>query len=242
MIRKSIQIVLSFLVIAATSEALFVNHSIARTDNNLGESSLVKTTKSRRSLIPYTPPSNFKRRVQGNRGAGSRGCLTNETSKLTLLTPSDHVGLTSKKYPTLYFNLSKQTNRKVVFSLLEPGRPEPIFLKEVDAKQGINSVTLPENTPGLKPGKTYHWSVSIVCNSDRPDKDIYAEAEIERVTFNEALSQKLKATSTETDRSILLAQNGYWYDALDKAQKSESSANLTGDLLSQVGLNFTKNQ
>jgi hypothetical protein len=78
----------------------------------------------------------------------------------------------------------------------------------------------------LEIGKTYRWTVTIVCNPKQPSSNLFAQAWIERVSLPG--SNKF---SEHTNQSIFCstkyAQAGIWYDALacDYSKLNESNSN-----------------
>lgn len=201
------------------------------------------TAEALESSISYKPPADLDA-PQTSRGTGSRGCNDSVPVALTLLVPSDHIGLSASGHPSFFWHLSEPTSAKVEFALAEPGVPTPIFTKQMQTSQaGIIELEMPQELPELKAGKKYRWSVSVVCNENRRSSDVFAGAWIERVSEPEAIASEVSDPNNERQRALVFAQKGLWYDALNAiSQAYEANPNdgsIARDrflLLEQVGL------
>lgn len=191
----------------------------------------------------YVPPTG-RDRPQRTEGSGARGCTDSIPVSLNLLTPNDHIAQTVSGRPSFLWYVSKATTAPMVFTLVEPGRTQPIFQEQLKVdKAGIVKVELPRQIPELSVGKEYRWTVALVCNQKRPSENIYARAWIERISISGELTQKLAAASSDRDRALVYARSGIWQDALATLYKfhatnpGESQALDTfNELLQQVGL------
>lgn len=159
----------------------------------------------------YRPPDGKVRR-QARKAGGSRGCNLPLDDTVTLLVPQDHTATTVSDRPIFFWHLSQQLSSTLRFTLLEPGK-KPIFTQELSPEPGIVALKLPQNSPPLEVGKTYRWTVTIVCNPQKPSKNLFAQAWIERVPL------PTSQTFTENVNNISLcsieyAQAGIWYDAI----------------------------
>ncbi len=161
------------------------------------------------ALAQYKPPQ--RPSPIRTDGTGSRGCEKTPTVPLTLLVPTNHDGWTVAAHPTLAWYMPEA--RTVEIALTEPGVPKPLLIKQLEAKPGIAQVTLPANAPELVPGKTYRWSLAMICNPKRRSADVFAQAWIKRVDASADLTRQLTAAKSDPDRSRVYAQNGLWYDA-----------------------------
>ncbi|HEY9638604.1 MAG TPA: DUF928 domain-containing protein [Coleofasciculaceae cyanobacterium] len=215
-----------------------------------------QATGSRMRFVP--PVAKNPRRSQG---AGSRGCEQSLPGDVvTLLIPSkDYVGQTTSSHPTFFWHLSQPVSVPIKFTLVEPGVNEPLFEKQIDSSPaGIMQLELPKDRPELATGRTYGWSVTLVCNARRPSANPYFYSWIERVPKTSVLEQQLAAasskvnsptqthpsgnTSSDRNRALIYAQAGLWYDALltlSKEQINNPHELVQTDflaLLDQVGL------
>lgn len=223
-----------------------VNHAFRLTSNNMSLSApaFANTPPKAKSAFRYVPP---KRGIPKNTQAtGSRGCTQPEQSlhaSLTLLVPKDHDGLTTLSYPTFFWHVSAPV--PMAFALTERGAVQPLWEQQIQPQiSGIVQLEMPRNLPELVPGKEYRWSVTLLCNSERPSANPFIQTWIQRVPATPALTQKLTAVTSNRDRASIYAQAGLWYDTLS-AISSAHTVNpndpfITEErllLLDQVGLN-----
>ncbi len=162
----------------------------------------------------YKPPIRPRPSSRTN-GTGSRGCnASGQPVELTLLVPDNHDGETIAARPTFFWYLKNASAAK--FTLVEPGVPKPLVEETVKAtKSGIMSFGIPGDMAELTVGKDYRWTVSVLCNPERPSEVItFAQSFIQRVAPSPEVSQALAEVKSEHDRARIFAQNGLWYDAL----------------------------
>ncbi len=198
-------------------------------------------------IAQYVPPTD-RGRPQRTEGSGARGCTNSIPVSLNLLTPNDHIAQTVSAYPTFLWHLSNGTTASMVFTLVEPGKPKPIFTQQVKAdKPGIVKLEVPANIPELAVGKEYRWTVALICSDKRPSENIYARAWIERVHPSPDLNQKIATARSDADRALIYAQSGIWIDAVSAlyqvhiANPGETEAlNTLNALLKQVGITPVK--
>lgn len=171
---------------------------------SLPPSSFAKTKET------YRPPDGKVRR-QARKAGGSRGCNLPLNDTVTLLVPQDHTATTVSDRPIFFWYLSQQLSSPLRFTLLEPGK-KPIFTKELSPEPGIVALKLPQNSDPLEVGKTYRWTVTIVCNPRKPSKNLFAQAWIERVPS--PTSKTFAENTANTSCSVEYGQAGIWYDAL----------------------------
>lgn len=190
-----------------------------------------------RNTYTYKPPKNpspTKSRVQGS---GSRGCNEPKLAdvKLRLFAPEDHVGLTTSDRPTFFWHVATKSKVTVRFALidLDPKQIEPVIeVKQEVSQSGIVKLQLPPETT-ISAGKTYQWTVAVVCNPRRPSQDIYAYAQIEKVSPTAELLQKMNA-SDKSERTVIYADGGIWYDALAEAYRANPNSEYLLTLFSDL--------
>jgi hypothetical protein len=194
----------------------------------------------------YRPPKG-KVREQARKAGGSRGCKMPLNDAVTLLVPQDHTATTISEHPTFFWYLSQKLSLPLRFTLLEPGK-KPILTKELKPEPGIVALKLPQNSAPLEVGKTYRWTVTVVCNEKKPSRNLFAQAWIERVALpKERLSNNTKDTSF---CSLKYASEGIWYDALacNYARLVQDQDNLDTSwqqfhtLLSEINLAYLTQQ
>lgn len=159
----------------------------------------------------YRPPKG-KVREQTRKAGGSRGCNMPLEDAVTLLVPQNHTATTVSARPTFFWHLSQKLSLPLRFTLLEPGK-KPILTKELKPEPGIVALKLPQDTAPLEVGKTYRWTVTVVCNPSKPSRNLFAQAWIERVPL--PTEARLSDNTTDTSFcSLSYAKAGIWYDAL----------------------------
>lgn len=220
--------------------------------NDLPANAELNKKSTHRSSKQYIPPvaTNPRRTI----GSGSRGCSQSLTNDLvTLLIPSEeYAGQTTSGHPTFFWHLSQPVSVPMRFTLVEPGVAEPLFEKQIDSpKVGMIQLQVPKDRPELQTGRTYKWSVTLVCNTKRPSANPVFISWIERVSTPATLEPQLPSTPAKNnvptqvwrDRAWSYAEAGLWYDALaaiSNVQTANSNELATNDdflaLLEQVGL------
>lgn len=191
----------------------------------------------------YVPPPQ-PRRIQGTEAGGSRGGECSAPTSLSLLVPNDHVGLTVSSHPTFLWYLSEPTSAPMRFTLVKPGVIKPFLTKEFQVdKPGIFKLEIPQDAPELVEGDTYVWTVTIICNKNRPSENIFARGWIARSPNTFGLQQLLTNVTSGRERAGAYAQSGIWYDAVAAAYQSSlpnpqerSTFEYFSGLLDQVGL------
>jgi hypothetical protein len=198
------------------------------------------------SLIPesplvYTPPRGFAdaglgRFAQGRRSAGS-------TSTPLALAP-EHVGLTVRGSPTLYWFMPERADHRIEFVLAAPDAVEPVFILTTNApiEPGFHTVPLGDHGVTIEPGVTYRWTVTLVLDEDQRYKDVIGGGAIARIHPSDALQAELEKAEPGAAGQAYAA-NGLWYDALNfvsqriiEGAEEASARSRRAELLEQVGL------
>jgi hypothetical protein len=156
----------------------------------------------------YHPPKG-KIRQQARKTGGSRGCNLPLNDTVTLLVPQDHTATTVSDRPTFFWYLSQKSSLPLRFTLIEPGK-KTIFSQELTPEPGIVALNLPQSSHPLEIGKTYRWTVTVICNQKKPSRNLFAQAWIERVSLPK--SGKFSQDASFCD--VRYAGSGIWYDAI----------------------------
>jgi hypothetical protein len=159
-------------------------------------------------LPVYQPPRRGAPRPRvggGSRGAGS-------LPSLLALAP-DHVGETVAAEPSLFWHLDLLPGEGagLVFALTEAQRIEPVAELALPrpARPGIQRIRLRDLGLHLELGVEYEWSVALVSDPERRDRDVIAAGLVRRVAPPEGLAPAAGANE--------YARRGLWYDALEAA-------------------------
>ena len=188
----------------------------------------IKATEVGHNATKAYKPQPGRKRTQARKPGGYRGDSCNLPSQdpITLLVPQDHIPLTTSERPTFFWNVNT-ISHPIRFTLYEPGQPSPLYVQNITpTTPGIVALKLPLSANGLKIGKQYRWTVSVICNSQRPSENIYAKAWIERV-------DRSRSSSNSSGCLSYYARSGIWYDALSCQEKSTQEF---WSLLNQVQL------
>ncbi len=221
------------------------------------EDTSVSQTKAFANEFSFYVPPTSRRPIARTDGSASRGCPNGLFGSISLLVPSDHIGLTVSAHPTFSWYVSAVPSTLMQFALVEPGVSKPILVKQLKVnKPGIIQLDLPEQLP-LSIDKEYRWTVSLICNIKRPSQNIYVRSRIQRVSvkalempeFTGNPSNNLAEISTTMrDRAILYGQSGIWYDAVSALSKAyltnpqePLNVKYLRALLNQVGLTSVAN-
>lgn len=170
-----------------------------------------KQVASTRQEPLYRPP---QRGAPGGRvGGGTRG-PSMAFPLLWALVP-DHVGLSTEAQPQLVWYLSQATAYPLEFTVIDETGVTPILEKRLasPAEPGIHIIRLADYDLQLEKGKTYQWFVSLISDPDHRSTDIIVGGMIQVGDVPASLEENVrKATPVEATR--LLAQAGFWYDAM----------------------------
>lgn len=196
----------------------------------------------------YVPPPPAKESRQSVTSGGSRGCLKQTDTSLTLLVPNYHTPTTISEHPTLLLYIDNIPSQPLLFTLVEPGVSQPLLERKLTVKQpGIFQIKLPPDSPILEVNKEYYWTVTIVCNEKRPSQNAYARTVIKRISLTADLRQKLDAATNSLGKAQIYAQSGIWYDAIMNSYQAYTEASNSSEtsayfwhLLEQIGLSKSR--
>jgi len=181
-------------------------------------------------LPVYIPPS--RGAALARVGAATRGNRT-DLSSLQALAP-DHVGLTTRAQPRLYWYLGEASATRLDVTLIDDASAEPLveLVLQPPVQAGLHVLDCAEHGVTLEPGVTYQWFVAFVPEPDRRSHDVISSGAIRRVSRPELANADAAG----------LAREGLWYDAVMALQTSaddrQAMAGLRG-LAGQVGLDLS---
>ncbi len=164
----------------------------------------------------YRPPfPNAPRvRVDGlSRGANDAALA------LTVLAP-EHVGLTTKDQPSLFWFQSKAARTRFELTIVAAKEIKPILETQLDepTNDGIQRFRLSDHGIKLKKGVDYRWSVAMVLDPDNRSKDVVASGVIRRIAPSAALVERL--AKSPSDAAAIYADEGVWYDSMEALSDS----------------------
>ena len=184
----------------------------------------------------YQPP---KGAIPGGRLKG-RGRSGKDLPVIQVLAPN-HVGMTRRKQPTLYWYLSNLTTYPIEFTLVDSRTISPVVETRLarPTEAGVQQIRLRDYGISLDVDVPYRWFVAVVADPSNPSKDITAGGIIERVPY---LTGIIINAANEED-PVELAKAGLWYDAVQAiSAKIEASPEdpfykqQRAFLMQQVGL------
>jgi hypothetical protein len=198
------------------------------------------------ALVPSDPPryvpgrlaSEPSVRVGGVARGGSSGAPAPEA-----LGP-DHVGLSARESPTLYWFLPEATSLSVEVTVVDPDAVTPLLATTSSGhlEAGVHRVSLADHGARLRPDVEYRWFVALVRDPEERSEDVVSGSGIRYAPPAPELSALLAAASPG-HAAHLYAQSGLWYDAFDQFSSwlsAEPDADLLrahrAALLDQVGL------
>lgn len=185
------------------------------------------------AAIQYRPPL---RGAPAVRIGGATRSLTRVVPAFTYLAP-DHVGLSLRAQPTLYWHAAMPPAADMLFRLsaLDGVSPAVEHVLPAGACAGLYRVRLADLGVALRPDVDYRWQVVFANGQGR------ASSVSGWVRLGEAVpdfAERLRR-GAPGERASMLADAGVWYDAVDElmAQKAspEASAALA-TLLTQGGM------
>lgn len=205
---------------------------------------------ARRYQPPKGDPPKGKFGSNGSRGCSSasfpskqlaRPMATEKTKveqqpsvPVTLLAPLGHVGRTHSLTPTFTWFVSATDPYRVIISLftVDADQNSELIheLEYVEMSTGLVQYTLPEGKSSLQAGQRYFVQLSVACKPDSVKFNPPFVAVIDVELPSSALEQALSKVNTPQQKAELLAQSGYWFDAvrelLLEAQDTQSYRQL----------------
>jgi Domain of Unknown Function (DUF928) len=163
--------------------------------------------------------------------AGTRGCaLDGQAIQVNLLVPTiEPLPQTQSDHPTFSWYVANPPKLALTlqFSLIEPGKTRPVYQQQLSNHQsGVMQLTLPDQIPGLEVGKPYRWSIAWGCNPNRVSEQMYQRAWIERSPINPPPQLQLQQTTSASERLVVYAQSGIWYDAIALAANHKTDPKM----------------
>jgi hypothetical protein len=175
--------------------------------------------------VTFEPPDGD--RPQDTAGGASRNdgkCpqdAKNLEPYITLLLPSDRYGLTTESHPTFFVYLPQTIAQKAFFSLQdEAGETVYQNFLSLNQKAGVVGIKLPAEAASLEVGKTYKWSIALVCDRLLQPDSPSVEGQVRRVEVDASLSGQSQ-DSTPLQRAALYGKAGLWYDTLTLLAESQ---------------------
>jgi hypothetical protein len=187
------------------------------------------------------------------RGGGSRGpCKQYET--LTALIPITKIGnkdivwgKSASQNPTFWFLVpEKLTSQVPVEFVIQDEADNYVYQTKFNPPEtpaGIISLAVKPTIP-LETGKSYRWTFSIYCDSEKPSASVYVRGSMTQTIINSTLQKQLETAKNPLEKAVILAETGIWQDALttlgEQIQNSKNPepeiTSAWSDLLKQANL------
>ena len=192
------------------------------------ESETILGNESTSISAEITPIVNFEpatdEELKDSKGGASRPtdikCSQDQTYSppMTSLLPASQQGLTVATHPTFWVYLP-QTSAPVAHFTLKDENNRGVYQTRFPLEKvgRIVSISLPKDQLPLEVGKTYQWSVALICQPTQTDMPIVGGT-IKRVEPNSALmSNQSVGTNSELllEEAASYGKAGYWYDMLN---------------------------
>ena len=193
------------------------------------------------SRVLFKPPSDDEKPEQTAEAGSRHGvqCLQNVTSAamanspssqsaLIPLVPTTNFGLTIAERPILWIYLPEETSaRQVVLSIREEGTTHhsKTFIP-ITGASGIISLQPNQDSPPLEVGKTYKWSVVLVCGEKPGPNDPALDVWVRSVPQPEPSNQ-----GSALEQAAWYGEQGIWYDALTSLIQARRSQPQNQDLI-----------
>jgi len=188
--------------------------------------------------VRYIPP---RRGAPVTRESSAARGGEDSLPNITVLTPK-HTAMTSKPYPTLAWRQDKAahatfvltlTNQKTLDTLLE-------LRATKHSTAGVHRLDLSRLGLALDADVEYRWSIGVTAGDEHTSGDPYSAGGIRRVTASGELSGRLRKAG-KLKRIAILAEGGFWYDALaelsvliDSSPDNQSLRQLRRQLLTDA--------
>lgn len=184
--------------------------------SDTAQSDTTAATSGSAPFILFEPPSD--ERVDNSRGGASRPteekCIHDEAYlyPLTALIPQSGVGLTVAAHPTLLVYVPATTATRAHLTLRDDDYGG-LYQSQVEIPEtgGVLKLPLPADSPELEVGKTYHWSLALLCQPTQTDMPI-TSGQIRRVELSaDAMVEESQSLLSQT---TIYGQFGVWHDML----------------------------
>ncbi|WP_158054712.1 DUF928 domain-containing protein [Scytonema sp. HK-05] len=172
----------------------------------------------------FIPPKQGK--PKDTSGAGSRSELkcSQKEGAIRPVMPKENYGLTLEERPTIFIEIPKTSARQVVLMFRDETGEfyERAFLPITD-RDGIVGFALPKQKQPLAVGKTYQWSLVVVCGqSVQPDDPVFM-GWVHRMPRTSQFESELRQKKTAIEQVIWYGAKGYWYDMVSTIVQARQS-------------------
>ncbi len=179
----------------------------------------------------------------GSRSGGHCSQPANSDRLPIPLLPQSNRGLTIAAHPSFLVYIPPTSASRVFFSLqTENGENFYQTILPIPQSNAVISFNFKADAPPLEVGKTYRWSLAILCDDRLDPNDPFVQGWIERIEPNASLLAQLQEGNT-LEQAALYGKAGLWYDTvstLAQVRRSQPDdpvlANTWTRFLASVGL------
>ena len=172
------------------------------------------------STSAYEPPPDIgspRRTESGSTRPTLLICTKPYNPTLTAFIPKNTDGaLTVESHPTFFAYLPPNAGETVEFALQDLDYRDIYRIKFPFPKtSGIISFKLPNTVPDLEVGKTYRWTISIICPAQKDGfrEEHWVSAKIGRIELRPPIATELQKLQPR-DRAKFYQQYKIWHEAL----------------------------
>lgn len=158
-----------------------------------------------------------QRRVNGT-GTRSKCISSISKDKLELLVPDEKIAhRTLSKSPSLYIYYHETEEIGIKFTLVNPKSAETLDRQAIHLKhKGVTKINLQPEVE-LKENQIYLWNIAIPCKNNPSLNQEVLRAGIEKTPNNPITDRNIKNAKSKADEITIYAENGIWYEALQKS-------------------------
>ena len=162
---------------------------------------------------------------------------------LRVLAPPDHVGLTVRDRPAIFYYLSKATDKKLrIIVSHEMDYPAALDMT-IDPKPGIQRIDLSDGKFTMAPNEMYKLTLMLIVDPDENSKNVVVGCQIKRIDAPYTLLAELGKRADLREKAVAFVQNHIWFDALaalsqkiDSVSQNKSLREDRARLLDREGL------
>jgi len=124
------------------------------------------------------------------------------------------VATTVEAHPTFFVYVPELGVDNGEFTLWSEDQSDVLAIKNIQlpAQAGVIPIAVPEDV-SLEVGKTYYWTLEVLCNEDDRSRNTFVEGLVQRVPPTATLVSRLEQVEPR-DRLFLYVNAGLWYEAL----------------------------
>ncbi|RCJ19896.1 hypothetical protein A6S26_03970 [Nostoc sp. ATCC 43529] len=188
--------------------------NFAHTFTAQAQAQLYQPNKTWQISQTFKPPKRGAPPVSAGGSTRSSSCLGGK-KLITPLIPPNKLGLTLGQRPTFFWHIPESSVKTAKFLLFADNDQTLVYETSftLPDKSGIVSFTLPDTAPPLAINKTYHWYMTIVCNTEDSSDNPIVDGWVERIKPELKLSEAL-AKANLGKLPTIYAEAGIWHEAL----------------------------